>query len=76
MRKLSRSVLFASCLLSLSSLLIGAQSEPVKLAESARFDLSAGAGLRSLDDGQIIAGNGSIQRPNWVAEDQRPGPSQ
>jgi endoglucanase len=65
------STLFASCLLLLPSSLFGAQSEPVKLAGSARFDLSAGAGVRSLDDGQVISGNGSIQRPNWVAENQR-----
>lgn len=61
---------FVFCLL-WSNLLIGAESEPVKLAGSARFDLSAGAGVRSIEDGQIVAGNGSIQRPNWLAEDQQ-----
>ena len=71
MRVPTKSALFASCLLSLSSSLTGAQSEPLKLAGSARFDLNAEAGVLSLDDCQVIAGNGSIERPNWVAEDQR-----
>ena len=46
------------------------EENPAKLAGTARFDLSAGASVGTLDDGQIIAGNGSIQRPNWVPESQ------
>jgi hypothetical protein len=62
--------LFSSCLLLLSCSLIGAQSEPVKLAGSARFDLSAGAGVRSLDDGQVKGGFRS-----WNEKTNQPGPA-
>ena len=47
------------------------EESPAKLAGSARFDLSAGASVGTLDDGQIIGGNGSIQRPNWMPESQQ-----
>lgn len=50
---------------------VPALAEPVKLANSARIDLSAGAGVGKLDDGQVVVGNGSIQRPNWVPESQQ-----
>jgi endoglucanase len=49
-----------------------AAAEPVKLASAARFDLSADARAGSIEDGQIIAGNGSSERMNWVAESDRP----
>ena len=48
------------------------EENPAKLAGTARFDLSAGASVGTLDGGQIIAGNGSIQRPNWVPDSQQP----
>jgi endoglucanase len=47
-------------------------AEPVKLAGAARFDLSADARAASIEDGQVIAGNGSIDRMNWVAKSNQP----
>ncbi|HKI16576.1 MAG TPA: glycoside hydrolase family 5 protein [Isosphaeraceae bacterium] len=49
-----------------------AAAEPVKMAGAARFDLSADARAGSIEDGQVIAGNGSIERMNWVSESDRP----
>ena len=49
-----------------------AAAEPVKMAGAARFDLLADARAGSIQDGQVITGNGSIERMNWVAETDRP----
>src|SRR4051812_25310269 len=57
--------------LSLSGTIARAQTEPAKLAASARFDLSASAEVGTLENGQVVAGNGSIQRPNWMPADRR-----
>jgi endoglucanase len=48
-----------------------AGAEPAKLAESARFDISADAAVRSLDDGRAIEGGATIGRMNWVPEAER-----
>ena len=36
-----------------------ADGEPVKLATTARFDMTADATVGALDDGQVVAGNGT-----------------
>jgi hypothetical protein len=58
--------------LTLSGTMARSQAEPVRLAASARFDLAASAAVARLDVGQVVEGNGSIQRPNWVSADRRP----
>lgn len=45
-----------------------ADDEPVKLAAMARFDISADADTGVLNDGQVVAGNGTIARMTWVPE--------
>jgi endoglucanase len=47
-------------------------AEPVKLADAARFDLSADARAGSLDDGHVIEGNGSIARMSWAPQFEQP----
>jgi endoglucanase len=50
---------------------IHAQDNPARLARSGRFDLHAGEAVRGLDRGEYLEGEGSIERPNWIPEDQR-----
>jgi endoglucanase len=45
-----------------------ASGEPVKLATAARFDLTADAKVGAIEKGQVVEGNGSIDRMNWVPE--------
>ncbi|MGP0063718.1 MAG: glycoside hydrolase family 5 protein [Isosphaeraceae bacterium] len=40
--------------------------EPAKLAQTARFDLSADARAGSIEDGRVVEGDGSIARMNWM----------
>jgi len=49
-----------------------ADGEPVKLAVEARFDLSADARARSIDRGEVTAGNGTVARKNWVDASEQP----
>ncbi len=42
--------------------------EPVKLAESARFDITAEAGVEALVQGRSLTGGATIGRMNWVPE--------
>ena len=49
-----------------------AQSNPVKLAASARFDLNAAASVGALNDGQFIAGGGSFSRQTWLPAADQP----
>ncbi len=61
-------------LVSVSILLAGAahsQENPVKLAGSARFDIQAKETVKGLERGRFVQGVGSIQRPNWMSEDQQ-----
>ena len=46
-------------------------AEPVKLAESARFDISGDAAVQALEDGQALEGGATIARMNWVPEAER-----
>ena len=48
-----------------------ADAEPAKLAATARFDLTGDARIGSLEDGRVVAGNGTIARMNWVPEAQQ-----
>ncbi len=45
-----------------------ADGEPVKLATMARFDITADVPVSALDDGQVVAGNGTVARMIWVSE--------
>jgi endoglucanase len=45
-----------------------ADGEPVKLAAMARFDISADENADTVDQGQVVAGNGIIARKNWVPQ--------
>lgn len=49
-----------------------AAAEPVKLAESARFDVTAHPRVQSLDDARVIEGGATISRMNWIPESERP----
>jgi len=46
--------------------------EPVKLASSARFDLSADSRVGAIDGGKVVDGNGTIGRKNWVMQTEQP----
>ena len=46
-------------------------AETVKLATSARFDVSFGTRGGSLEEGRVLDSNGSITRMNWVPEAER-----
>ncbi len=43
-------------------------AEPTKLASSARFDVMADEAAGSIDQALVIAGQGTISRPNWLTE--------
>jgi endoglucanase len=66
-----RSVVAVMLLLGWSATPAVGQSHPVKLAGTARFDLSADAAVGSLNDGKVVAGDGSAERMNWVPEADR-----
>jgi hypothetical protein len=51
---------------------VAAAAEPVKLAESARFDITAHASVQSLDDPRVLGGGATIARMNWKPEAERP----
>jgi endoglucanase len=45
-------------------------NEPVRLAATGRLDLRAEG--TSIENGQIVAGGGTIERMNWIPESDRP----
>src|SRR5262249_16959605 len=47
------------------------QNNPATLPASARCDLAASADAGELSDGQIISGNGTITRKNWLPAAQQ-----
>ena len=49
-----------------------AQDEPAKMAATARFDLTGDARTGSLENGRVVAGNGTVVRMNWVPEADQP----
>jgi endoglucanase len=49
-----------------------AQSNPVKLATQARFDLMASASVGALTNGHVLAGSGSMARQTWIAPADQP----
>jgi endoglucanase len=60
-------------LAAVAAMAAGASSaEPVKLAESARFDITATAAAQAIEGGRAIEGGASIGRMNWVPEAERP----
>jgi len=70
--RIIRGKMITTLVLALAMVSSLAAAEPVKMAGAARFDLSADARAGSIEDGQVIAGNGSIERMNWVSESDRP----
>jgi endoglucanase len=70
----TRHCLFVATL-SVASLLLPltlfAQENPAKLAGGGRFDLKASDSVRALENGRLLEGDGSVQRPNWLPEEQR-----
>jgi endoglucanase len=71
-RRLSPNQLILTLFLGLSPVPALAEGEPVKLAGVARFDLSADDNVGAIEKGQVIEGNGSIERKNWIAEAEQP----
>src|SRR5271163_3425239 len=69
--QLLASILVATLLVAFSPVPTLADSEQVKLAATARFDIVADAHAGVLDDGKVVAGNGTIERRNWVAESEK-----
>ena len=51
---------------------VAAADAPVKLAASARFDLTADDHVGAIEAGRIIVGAGAIDRPNWLPADRAP----
>lgn len=49
-----------------------AQSNPVKLATQARFDLLASASVGALTNGYVLEGSGSLDRQTWLAVADQP----
>jgi endoglucanase len=71
MRQHLLGAMLAAVLLLASAPFGASRAEAVKLAGGARFDLLASPEVGSLTDGRLIAGNGSIERPNWIPERAR-----
>ena len=71
-RRLSPNQLILTLFLGLSPVPALADGEPVKLAGVARFDLSADDKVGAIEKGQVIEGNGSIERKNWIAVAEQP----
>lgn len=51
---------------------IAMAAEPVKLAGTARFDLSADRQAGAIGDGRFLDGDGSLARMNWLAVAEQP----
>jgi endoglucanase len=66
-----RIVRFCVVLLGFAPAIASSGAEPVKLASTARFDLSADAQAGSLGDGRLLERDGSIARMNWIPEAER-----
>jgi endoglucanase len=49
-----------------------ADGEPVRMAATARFDLTGDSRLSALENGRVLSGNGTIGRMNWVATSEQP----
>jgi endoglucanase len=49
-----------------------AEGEPAKIAANARFDVTGDVRTGSLENGRVVAGNGTIVRMNWVSEADQP----
>ena len=49
-----------------------AQGEPVRIAATARFDLSADRQTGALENGRVLSGAGTISRMNWVPASDQP----
>jgi endoglucanase len=49
-----------------------AEGEPVKIAATARFDLTGDSRTGSLENGRVVAGNGTVVRMNWVSQADQP----
>ncbi len=47
-------------------------AEPVRLAGTARFDLSADVQVGAIEEGRFLEGDGSLSRMNWVAAAEQP----
>jgi len=48
-----------------------AETNPIKLATGALFDLTGSASVGTLSAGQVSRGHGSIARQNWLPEGQQ-----
>jgi endoglucanase len=66
-----RPVLLFGLVLALSSGLVPGQTNPVKVATVARFDLF-GTGTGALTNGYMVAGDGSVARQTWLAALDQP----
>ncbi len=55
-----------ACLLAFSTGAIAAGDEPLRLARGARFDLTADDQAKAIEQGRVVLGDGSIERPNWL----------
>jgi endoglucanase len=49
-----------------------ADGEPVRIAATARFDLTADRQTGSLENGRVLTGTATISRMNWVPEADQP----
>ncbi|HEX3448120.1 MAG TPA: glycoside hydrolase family 5 protein [Isosphaeraceae bacterium] len=70
--QLLASSLVVALVLAVSPVHALAEDEHVKLAATARFDVMADAHVGVLDNGKVVAGNGTIARMNWVPESEQP----
>jgi endoglucanase len=71
-RQLPHTIMILTLVMGFSSIRASAEGDPVKLAGAARFDLRADARAHAIEGGQVIEGNGSITRMNWVSESEQP----
>jgi endoglucanase len=46
--------------------------EPIRIAATARFDLTADRQANALENGRVLAGTGTISRMNWVPASEEP----
>jgi len=68
----SHGVLVSLLVLDLTVSAAFAQTNPPKLATTARVDLNASVAVGSLADGAVIAGNGSVDRQTWLTTNDWP----
>ena len=62
-----RMVRLSAVILGIAACVVAVGAEPIKLAGTARFDLSADGPVGAIEEGRFLEGDGSVSRMNWLA---------